>query len=610
MRITEKVSIFSFVLLCVFFCDIKGEETKIFFPKINKPQHLYCIKVNRNIVPEAEQLLLVTLQGVVAKKQPSIFILEDNPKVEKDSVEYWFEEISKKNITYEYVNDVWELLEKLKSDIDGYILCKLDTESVNVATSLCSIYNSIAVDESIKDKIEKLGLKMVLDVRDKTQEWCFDNYKEKFNNKCAATIAYSSKQHESCPLFLRDYIIANNMFCFYDESRNLQKKVYPWLEIDSPVFGWDSSVDENVQVQELSEEGLFRVPSDWSLNMSVYAGLEYPIGELKYQKNLQLKNISLETNKHYITFLMTDGDNISWFQGNSFVPDKRFWQSPYRGKFPLGWTIPSSTLELSPQILAYINSTKKDNESFIPALSGNGYFYADIYGKNRDKNALSIHCKKLNEVFKIGNWKVLQVMSLYKSIKATDFTSYTQNIDDLIGLFWVYYTPYSAGAGDIKWEKDKNGFSIPVVSTRFSLWKMEPASPDFLSAEEIIEQIKFMGKPPKKNYFTVISVHCWSWEEPLKEAYKIYEELSKEEYTEIVTPEEFMLRLRLSYRPKELFEIYLTDFKRQIEVLKNKNNSKYDSLFEKITKAEEHIKSKKYNEVLTLLQEIEEALLR
>jgi hypothetical protein len=61
------------------------------------------------------------------------------------------------------------------------------------------------------------------------------------------------------------------MFCFYDKIKKFTKKVYPWLEIDSPVFGWDSSVDENVQVQELSEEGLFRVPSDWSLNMSVYA---------------------------------------------------------------------------------------------------------------------------------------------------------------------------------------------------------------------------------------------------------------------------------------------------------------------------------------------------
>jgi AAA+ ATPase superfamily predicted ATPase len=64
------------------------------------------------------------------------------------------------------------LLGKFKFDIDGYILCKLDSESVNVATSLCSSYNSIAVDKSIKDKIEKLGLKMVLDVRDKAQEWC------------------------------------------------------------------------------------------------------------------------------------------------------------------------------------------------------------------------------------------------------------------------------------------------------------------------------------------------------------------------------------------------------------------------------------------------------
>jgi hypothetical protein len=96
MRKIRKVIIFSFVLLSLVFCSIRSEEIRIFFPKINKLQHLYCIKVNRNIVPEAEQLLIVTLQGVVNRKQPSIFILENNPNAEKDSVEYWLEEISKK----------------------------------------------------------------------------------------------------------------------------------------------------------------------------------------------------------------------------------------------------------------------------------------------------------------------------------------------------------------------------------------------------------------------------------------------------------------------------------------------------------------------------------
>ena len=598
---------FSFFLCMVLTSSINCEKIRVFFSEINKPQHLYCVKINRKVVPKEEQLLVVTLQGVISKKQPSIFIIEDDPEVEKDAAEYWLEEMSKKNITWEYVNSVWDLLSKFKNSLDGYILCKINTETVNVATSLCSIYNAIAVDESIKAKVEEYGLKMILDVRDKTQEWCFNNYKDKFNNRCAATIVYSSEQHDSYPLFLRDYIIATGMFCFYDETRNLQKIVYPWLEIDSPVFGWDPGTDENVQIEELSEQGLFRIPSDWSLNMSVYAGLEYPIEEIRYSKDVKLKNIFIQRNKHFVVFLMTDGDNISWFQGNSFLPDKRFWQSPYRGKFPLGFTIPSSSLELSPQILAYINSTRKENESFVPALSGNGYFYADIYGRKRNKDALKIHCKKLNEIFKVGNWKILQVMSLYKSINATDFTPYAQNIDNLLGLFWVYYSPYSAGAGEIRWVKNKEGILLPVVSTRFSLWKMEPSSPDFLSAEEIIQQIRFMGKPPKKNYFTVISVHCWSWEEPLKEANKIYEELSKEEYIRFVTPEEFMTMLILSHKPKELFKMYLSKFLKQIKELKNIPEYERTVLHEKLIKVNELIESNnsKPNEILRLLQEIE-----
>jgi hypothetical protein len=45
---------------------------------------------------------------------------------------------------------------------------------VNVATSLAGLLGGIIVDEKLEKKAKSHGLTMLMDVRDKTQQWCFD----------------------------------------------------------------------------------------------------------------------------------------------------------------------------------------------------------------------------------------------------------------------------------------------------------------------------------------------------------------------------------------------------------------------------------------------------
>src|SRR5262249_1631633 len=70
--------------------------------------------------------------------------------------------------------------------IKGYILYRFDTSkglinehrpgldcSVNVATSLAGILDGIIVDEPLEAKAQQYGLKRLMDVRNKSQAWCF-----------------------------------------------------------------------------------------------------------------------------------------------------------------------------------------------------------------------------------------------------------------------------------------------------------------------------------------------------------------------------------------------------------------------------------------------------
>ena len=55
--------------------------------------------------------------------------------------------------------------------------------SVNVATSLAGLLDGIIVDEELEKEAKAHGLKLLLDVRAKTQLWCFQNYKDRFNRR-------------------------------------------------------------------------------------------------------------------------------------------------------------------------------------------------------------------------------------------------------------------------------------------------------------------------------------------------------------------------------------------------------------------------------------------
>ena len=86
---------------------------------------------------------------------------------------------------------LWDLVDRYakKGIIKGYILYKSDDSkgehnqhrsgmdcSVNVATSLAGLVDGIIVDEKLEPEAKAHGLTRLIDVRDKTQAWCFENY--------------------------------------------------------------------------------------------------------------------------------------------------------------------------------------------------------------------------------------------------------------------------------------------------------------------------------------------------------------------------------------------------------------------------------------------------
>lgn len=96
----------------------------------------------------------------------------------------------------------WELVDRYRDRgvVRGYILYTQDAssgdlhkprpginDSVNVATSMAGLLDGILVEEKLEKQAQAHGLKMLLDARDKSQSWCFDTYKSKFNRHMLCT---------------------------------------------------------------------------------------------------------------------------------------------------------------------------------------------------------------------------------------------------------------------------------------------------------------------------------------------------------------------------------------------------------------------------------------
>lgn len=135
----------------------------------------------------------------------------------------------------------WELADRYARQgiVKGYILYRRDPTansvrpaglncSVNVATSLAGLLDGIIVDEDLEPAAKAHGLKLLLDVREKTQTWCFQNYKEQFNRRMLCT------QDPRKPN-IRDLAIAHRVFTVYGLDEPTPAAM-AWLEPLSPIL--------------------------------------------------------------------------------------------------------------------------------------------------------------------------------------------------------------------------------------------------------------------------------------------------------------------------------------------------------------------------------------
>lgn len=504
------------------------------FPKAKKAEIIYLMNQPSGV---SDGLLAASLQGLAAKHSTEQIFLKAGafdfykPYIEKN----WNTTIST-TIGSKTVN-LQNLAEHYKDHIKGYILCSMNEghDSIDVAVSLAGILDCVIATKANRKMLENLGYECVLDVSECDDNWLRES---EYWDKLSREIAF--EQPSSMAPKLVDYaVLCGSYFNFYDgRNSNEHKKMYEFLDDNAVVFGYNNTLGEFDTVKSFSEINIQMIPSDHACNIATLSG--FPMQELK-QKTEYDADVNAE-NVHTVCFLMSDGDNMQWIV-NDFSTTQKWYGSPLRGTFDMGWGVPPTSVDLIAPMANYLYDNMTARDEFVMELSGIGYTFPS---KWKQEARLEMTAQ-LADYMKRSDLRFAEILddNGFNEKTMSDFTVQ----DGIDGLFYIEYSNYAGKNGKIIWTNGK-----PAVSAKARLW----ADLGDGQIKTIASRInKASTDVTSEKAYSFIIVHAWSGMKdgklsPSGNTMEAVQALIAEfnENVEVVTPGEFMDRLIKNCKPE------------------------------------------------------------
>jgi len=474
--------------------------------KGERPTRLYTIRVSDMTGPE--RTLIGTLQGLLASSSAEQIYIRPLA----GGYDTWLQDlVHNYGVERVDVTDALALLDHFKAEVDGYLLYQVGDSSINAATSLAGLERAVVVEASIESQVSALGLGLVMDMRGIDEAWVLSQYAGQLNPDVVV------EQKEAFEHSLRDYAVLSNALTFYDGNSAFRNQVLDGLNPNSAMYGWgDALLGEDVFIRSGSERGNFTIPADHAHNLSALSG--FPSIQ---QSQPEQTPIAADPDTHYVAFLMTDGDNLQWTLGN-LQSDTKWFSSPFRGNFDMGWGLPPSSVHSAPTVMKwyYDNAVAgPGRDGFVAGPSGGGYMYPSMYPQAE----LSAHVSQLAEWMALGDLGVVEILDFGSQLDIDLWNIYTEQ-DAIDGLLYLEYGDHSGPTGRVVWSNGK-----PVIAPLIKLWNGLPESDE----ATIVSRINQAPRDPTSpiGYSLVI---VGVWEHSLEEIQSIINGFSPD--TRVVTP--------------------------------------------------------------------------
>jgi len=405
----------------------------------------------------------------------------------------------------------------VKDLIEGYILTDVanNPESNEVATVAAHVYNSVIVDVRDEKIFTDAGYEMKYDATKKTTADAWKEFKSYCSNKALVVMPVQTGE-------LREFAIKNKLFCFNlnkaygtsskGQNSELFNQILAWLEPGAPVLGWENGVSgEDEFVGKVSRYGKLMLAADWSYNHTLTSAGALARQEQILANVINPRDIDYTKHGNFTAFFLSDGDNYQWVMGDGFV--NNYYTLPTNDQACMSFGLCSQALsELAPDRFKQLYSMQRASGTIMECFGG-GYYYVDTYAEasgNR-KEALKQLAERTAKHMRQHRIKVLHLMAMDwdSSSSMEAYQAFVDANDQLEGIVTIQYDPYSAGGGRVMWFTNKAGYDIPVVSTKYAVWK------DASSAARGMGNPKEVGQYIRDNEvgsdsYDAIIVHAWS----------------------------------------------------------------------------------------------------
>lgn len=412
----------------------------------------------------------------------------------------------------------WELVSRYRDRdiIKGYILYSHDQSeggfeeirpdmdhSLNLATSMAAHLGGILVEESLESQAIELELKLLYDARGVDIQEAISSNLDLFNTSIMGIMDPRVPNQ-------RDYLITHGAAVHYGYD-DLMDVLLGNLDPLSPIIGWNGG-DERRHTRHVSQYAHFNTASNRVINMPLLTA-----GAVEARNSLQLWQApSFSGSKEpAVSFVMSDGDNMSWFLGEiATSPD--YMGNTNRVDHPITWTTCMATLlQMAPDGYRAILDVLVPEDG-LSEFSG-GYFFPEYFGQRRDEaDLLRQYARRLSPFLEASGIRIFHFMVVdVASPEAME--SYRIFAEELVGIEAMtvtQYVPYEGGRGDIYWIDNGRGDEIPVLTAAYALWEGRKddhrGDPHHL-AEMIKQQYRALGSDAETSEkFRWVVIHAWS----------------------------------------------------------------------------------------------------
>lgn len=347
-------------------------------PAFQTPQHLamYDIRsASRDV-----QLTITTMVGLINRPQPRVYLITGDDDL------FWLKQalhaISSDSASVSG-NDVLEtLLITYRSCFQGLVLYDPNlSDTINIATTLAGQQDAIVVSpDQSEDLHTTFELPILSDLRTykwrtrlQAYHWAQQNLLAGSSSRLVAGLDPNNLTG------LRSFLVATRTFVYWLDSRKyvpdlsdgmlsergLMQQLLNSFSPGTTHIGW--FIDESSGVNLTSQVAIGVLASDNFFNLEVWAATRLQSSIPPSQSVAE----SASSNTVYVSFTMSDGDNLQYSQHRML----QIWRDGVRGSLPIGWTISPSIVQVAPAMADYYMSTATANDELIAGPSGAAYMF-------------------------------------------------------------------------------------------------------------------------------------------------------------------------------------------------------------------------------------------